>query len=366
MKRLIIVFGCLLISVFGYAQKTERESFADDVLDSLTAYSALKFEIPESVSDSTAKVEIAQLQQQFEKDVYSVLNNALEAVKNNYKKVRKEIDKCISKAEKRKLDIEESSKEKDEQPSESDVIEGSEDLNIVEEIKEKEETSVYSEEYWEKQEGQLKDSDSLVNISAFVDTLLKADTNVQAYAPILADMDSLAGRISKLDTVIGRRLKGFVVDVKAVQYAWATLNEPYNREDKDRALNGLDSIMFLTPDQLKTCSVENMKEALRFYYFTTGNMLSLIQEIKDMHALYTHIDSDDKTKNDAQNTLKSNLSIDYNFKIIPYMDCLYKEIVSEIIKTDEATGQYQFDKFDMNRLDAIRQELEEVRKSNKK
>lgn len=347
MKRFIIILISLLMSVSGYAQETDHkiEKTECGFADSVTAvYAALIYESQEAAPDSAAKAEIAELQQKFEKDISSILEKALD-------KVRKEIDKCIQKAEKRQPEIE------------TEEISNAEEESSEVEVEEKDTISVYTEEYWENQETQLKDSDSLVNISAFVDELLNADEDVRNYEPILVDMDSLAGRISKLSNCAGMRLKGFVENVESVKYAQETLERPYNRKDKDRALDGLDSLMFMTQRQIDSSSVADMKEGLRYYYFKTGNMLSLIQEIKDMHHLYTHVDSGEKEKADAQDNLQSSLSIDYNFRIIPYMQNLYEEIVSEIIKRDE-TGQYQFNQFDMNRLDAVRQELESVRKSN--
>ena len=336
----------------GYAQETDHKIEKNECgfADSVTAvYAALIDEFQEAAPDSAAKAEIAELQQKFEKEISSILEKALD-------KVRKEIDKCIQKAEKRQSEIE--TEEISNAEEESSEVE-----EEIEKVEEKDTISVYAEEYWENLETQLEDSDSLVNISAFVDELLNADENVLHYDSILADMDSLAGRISKLNNCVGMRLKGFVENVESVKYAQETLEKPYNRKNKNRALDGLDSLMFMTQRQIDSSFVADMKEGLRYYYFTTGNMLSLIQEIKDMHHLYTHLDSGEKDKADAQDNLQSSLSIDYNFKIIPYMQNLYEEIVSEIIKRDE-TGQYQFNQFDMNRLDAVRQELESVRKSN--
>ena len=389
MKRLIIVI-CWLVPLCGYAQLEEQES-SDKIVsekvrgvkqvltDSIKSiYAASLRELRESAQDSIVQVRIAELQQAFEIELVTVLEEALTNVEEKYLEVLEAVEDCKHKAEKERLKAEEK-KKKEEAKKQKEAARNKKDFSEEEKQTEKPEASLkpekkeekqedvsdYTENYWNKQEGLLRGDSLFTNVKALVDGLVNADDSLHHYYAIIHDLDSLGGRISKLDTCIGGKLKGFVKDVNAVKNAEETLNTPYNKAKKDAALGGLNSLSFLNKAQVEICSVDSLKEALRYYYLTTSNMLDFIQEVQDAHAMYTKEGASEQDKENAQASLRESFSIEAridNFRMVAYMNGLYKEIL-DIVLQDE-NGNYRFESFDMNRLESIKQELEKDRKSN--
>lgn len=389
MKRLIIVI-CWLVPFCGYAQLEEQES-SDKIVsekvrgvkqalaDSIKSIYAESFgELQESAQDSVVQVRIAELQQAFEMELATIWEEALMDVEEKYLEVLEAVEDCKYKAEKERLKAEGKKKKeeakkqkkaarnkKDSSEEEKQTEEPEAFLKPEKKEEKQEAVSGYTEDYWNKQEGLLKGDSVFTNVKALVDSLVNADDSLHHYYAIIHDLDSLGSRISKLDTCIGRKLKGFVKDVNAVKNAEETLNTSYNKTKKDAALSGLNSLSFLNKTQVEACSVDSLKEALRFYYLTTSNMLDLIQEIQDAYAMYTKESASEQDKENAQAAMLESFSIEAridNFRMVAYMNGLYKEIL-DIVQQDE-NGKYQFENFDMNRLESIKQELEKDRKSN--
>lgn len=390
MKRLIVIL-CWLLPLCGYAQQEKQEPLDKDVservksvqqalLDSIKSIYTESFSrLQKSVQDSVVQAQVAELQQAFEIDLDKACEKAWVDVEKKYQKTLEAVEDCKHEAEKERLKAEEKKgkKAKKQKEVETDKAPAPKEKSLSEKVEASQETQkkegkeeaklVYTENYWNEREALLVGDSLFTNMEAWVDSLVNADDSLHHYDAIIHDLDSLGGRISKLDVRIGGRLKGFAGDVKALKNAREVLGKPYNKAEKDVALSRLDSLSFLNKKQMEACSVDSLKDALRFYYLTTSNMMDLIQEIKDAHAMYNREGANEKDKEKAQASLQESFSIEAridNFRMVSYMNGLYEEIL-RIVQPDK-NGKYKFESFDMDRLEAIKKELEEVRQSNQK
>ena len=362
-NKLIVMTTILLLPLCVNAQSKQEkwEKMRQTLTDSVQAiYAAELVNEADYANDSTWSAIIGEFGKQLDAEIAEVVNRAMNEVEKKYNKILDAIAKRKRQIEKERLkaqkEIEKQNAQNETSQAEKDP-EKEVDMPATSAVAETEEAEVpsYPKDYWDELETQLKGAKEHPNLDRFVAELFSQDTCVQHYYPLLADMEALSKRIGNLNAEIGGRLSGFVKDVRAVNRADSVLYKPYNKQAKDEALAGLDSISFLSTAQLKASGVDSLKEGLRYYYLTTSNMLDLIKEIQDAHR--------DKNQDALKESFSFEARID-NFKMVPYMWRMYDEIIlHSVVKYAEDGESYLFEQFDIKRLETLKQELEEVRKS---
>lgn len=360
-NKLIVMTTILLLPLCVNAQSKQEkwERVRQALTDSVQAiYAAELVNEADYANDSTLSATIGEFGKKLDDEIAEVVKQAMSEAEKKYNKIIVAIEKRKQQIEKERKKAQ---KEIEKQNAQNETSQAEKDpekevdipaASAVTETEKSKEPS-YPESYWNELEAQLKGAKEHPNLDSFVTELI-GQTCVQDYYPLLEDMEILSKRIGNWNAEIGGRLAGFVKDVRAVNRADSVLYKPYNKQAKDKALSGLDGISFLSTAQRKASGVDSLKEGLRYYYLTTSNMLDLIKEIQDACR--------DKNPDSLNESFSFEARID-NFKMVPYMWRMYEEILHSVVKYAEDGKSYLFEQFDMERLDALKQELEEVRKS---